>query len=50
MTNGIGFCAISQSSNAYGHSQAANELGLRISAALANMVTSTPVTYGYKGR
>jgi len=38
------------SSNAYGHSQAANELGLRISAALANMVTSTPVTYGYKGR
>ena len=34
----------------YGHSREANALGLRISAALAEIVEATPVTYGYHGR
>ena len=34
----------------YGHQQAANELGHRISKTLNDIVTSTPVKYGYHGR
>ncbi|MGR5062069.1 YjjI family glycine radical enzyme [Photobacterium sp. DNB22_13_2] len=34
----------------YGHQSAANALGHRISKALSDIVTSTPVKYGYNGR
>ncbi|MGF1704159.1 YjjI family glycine radical enzyme [Photobacterium makurazakiensis] len=34
----------------YGHDELANELGYRISQTLSDIVTSTPVRYGYNGR
>ncbi|MFC1503341.1 YjjI family glycine radical enzyme [Pseudomonadota bacterium] len=34
----------------YGHDETANQLGHQISAALDNIVKSTPVTYGYRDR
>ncbi|WP_350433341.1 YjjI family glycine radical enzyme [Shewanella sp. H8] len=41
---------VNQSNTGYGHNHEANELGLKISAALDKIVKSTPVTYGYQGR
>ncbi|RPA61401.1 YjjI family glycine radical enzyme [Shewanella frigidimarina] len=40
----------SKPNTGYGHNPDANELGLRVSAALDNIVKSTLVTYGYNGR
>ncbi|HIF9433847.1 TPA: YjjI family glycine radical enzyme [Photobacterium damselae] len=34
----------------YGYDDEANQLGLQISATLSDIVTSTPVKYGYQGR
>ncbi|MGX9463007.1 YjjI family glycine radical enzyme [Shewanella sp. A14] len=41
---------IASPNHGYGHNHDANQLGLKISATLAQIVTSTPVSYGFKGR
>ncbi len=42
--------ALDRANSQYGHNKSANKLGHRISAALDQIVKSTPVTYGYYGR